>query len=66
MNDLYEVVIEHENLEKRLYTLADSEQEAGEKFGRHLICQWVGYPAWDVPETLLEQAFDKLENGATI
>jgi len=64
-DSLYEVVIEYESREKRLYTVAASEEEASNKFNRHITCQWVGYP-WDGPETLLEGTFDKLENGAMI
>lgn len=65
MNDLYVVTIEHDNREKKLYTIADSEEEAGTKFHRYIICQWIGYP-WDGPETLLEGTFDKISDGCMI
>ena len=63
--DLYVVVIEHESRRKELYTYAESEEEAGMKFHRYIVCQWIGYP-WDDPESLLAGTFDKLENGATL
>ena len=62
---LFEVVIEFEGQQKRLYTVAKSEEEAGARFHRHIVCQWVG-GLWDGPETLLEGTFDQLENGAMI
>lgn len=64
-NEIYEVVIHHEHQQKRLFTKASSEEEAGTIFSRFLICQWDGYP-WDSPETFLAGVFDKFADGDII
>lgn len=63
--NLFEVVLEHNSRTKHLFTLADSEEEAGQKFNRYITCQWIGYP-WDGPETLLEGTFDRIIDGVMI
>jgi hypothetical protein len=57
--------VTYQDYEKTLYTVAHSYEEAGQKFHRHMVCQWIGYP-FDSPETLLEGVFDKIEDGAFI
>lgn len=63
--DLYEVVITHNSITKRLETLAKSPEEAASKFERHIVCNWCGYP-WETPEQLLDGTIDKLENNGRI
>jgi len=63
--ELYEVVIQHGDVTKRLVTSAQSEEDAASKFNRHLACQWVGYP-WEEPEEFLDGVIDKIQNDATI
>lgn len=62
---LFEIVLEHNEDLKYLYTEADTEEDAGEKFHRYICSQWIGAP-WDSPETLLAGTFDKIENGVMI
>ena len=63
--ELYEVVIQHGDVSKRLVTKAVSEEDAASKFNRHIVCQWVGYP-WEDPEDLLDGTIDKIENDGSI
>ena len=65
MEETYEVVIEHNGEEKRLFTTAESPEHAATKFNRHITCQWIGYP-WEEPEQLLDGTIDKLENGGRV
>lgn len=65
MENTYEVVIDHNGEEKRLFTTAESLEEAAAKFNRHITCHWIGYP-WEAPEDLLDGTIDKLQNGANV
>ena len=66
MSDLFEVVISHNSQEKRLFTTASNEKEAGDKFNRYLACQWIGYPWGDDADAFLEGVFDRLINDDKI
>ena len=63
--ELYEVVIQHGDVTKRLVTTAVSEEDAASKFNRHIVCHWIGYP-WEDPEDLLEGTIDKIQDNASI
>ena len=62
---LYATEIAYQGESKTIYTVADDYEEAGQKFHRYLVCQWVGYP-FDGPETLMAGVFDKIEDGSII
>jgi hypothetical protein len=64
-DELYVLMVEYNSQQKNLYTFAPSPEEASQKFHRHMVCQWVGYP-WETPEDLLCGTIDKLVNGAKI
>jgi hypothetical protein len=61
---LYVTEIDYQGKTKSLYTLANSYEEAGQRFHQHLICQLAG--PFDGPETLMARVFDKIEDGAII